>query len=211
MSPGRSRPRTTAPAAVSPPSAPRGRVRWVSPAAASTTQLRDVYPSDRAWSVPLRPQLLLQFLQQPLSPLRFDVLQAHPIDARCTPIRLYQGVGVRQHVVTMDLVVQRVRSEVGSFLARWYSASCSSRSLVGVVSVATISPPSLQWSHRRAGPRPSGGFHRFPRYHGPVRLLVRPVDLGLRLVPRLRSPSAPNEVSRVQLLPLTSCRPCYPG
>ncbi len=82
----------------------------------------------------------------------------------------------------------------------------------GVSSVATIPVPFPQESPLRVRVLPSRGFHRVPRYYDPVRLLNPPRRLDCRLVHRVcEGHSQRTEVSRVQRVPVITCRPCYPG
>ena len=71
-------------------------------------RLGDVHPPDRRRTVRPALQLLRQFAQPPLQPIRLDVLERLPVHARRSLIGLAAVVGEGQHVLAVHLVVQRV-------------------------------------------------------------------------------------------------------
>ena len=51
-----------------------------------------------------------QFGQPPLHPIRFDIRKVLTVCSRCTPIGAALGVGMRQDILTADLVVQGIEA-----------------------------------------------------------------------------------------------------
>jgi len=54
-----------------------------------------------------------QFTEPPLHPVRFDIRELLTVYTRCALIGAALGIGVRQNVVTADLVVQSVEAITG--------------------------------------------------------------------------------------------------
>ena len=69
------------------------------------------------WSVCLLPERKRQFGQPPLDPIRLDVRKVLAVNARCALVRAALGIGMRQNVVAVDLVVQGVEAIAGRCLS----------------------------------------------------------------------------------------------
>ena len=79
--------------------------------------LRYKHASDWLWSVSLLPERKRQFSQPPLDPVCLDIRKILAVDARRALIRAALGIGMRQDVVTADLVVQSVEAIAGLCLS----------------------------------------------------------------------------------------------
>jgi len=73
--------------------------------------LRDEHSSDRIRSVRLLPERKRQFAEPPFDAIRLDRLEVLTVHARRALVRAAQGIGMRQHVLAVDLVVQRIEAE----------------------------------------------------------------------------------------------------
>lgn len=73
-------------------------------------------PPDRLGAVSFRPQFFRQFAQPTRHAVLLDVLERLPIDA-CRPvISLTKPIGVSEHIGSIHLVVQRVKTIAGRSL-----------------------------------------------------------------------------------------------
>lgn len=75
--------------------------------------LRDKHSPDRIRSVALFSERKRQFVQPSLHPIRFDVGEILTVYTRCALVRAALGIGVRQNVITIYLVVQGVEAVAG--------------------------------------------------------------------------------------------------
>src|SRR5438309_3188169 len=66
--------------------------------------LRYEHASDRLRSVCLLPERKRQFSQPPLHPIRLDVRKVLTVHARCTLVGTALGIGMRQNILTADLM-----------------------------------------------------------------------------------------------------------
>src|SRR6516225_3763510 len=71
------------------------------------------HSSDRLWPVSLLPERKRQFSQPPLDPICLDIRKILAVDTRRALVRAALGIGMRQNVVTADLVVQSVEAIAG--------------------------------------------------------------------------------------------------
>ena len=71
-------------------------------------RLRNPHPSDCLGSIRLPVQFVRQFTKPAVFPIRFDVRKVLPVHARCALVGLAPIVGVPQHVLAIQLVVQKV-------------------------------------------------------------------------------------------------------
>jgi hypothetical protein len=79
-------------------------------------RLGDIDSLHRLRSIPLTPEVFRQFSKPSIHPIRFDVLEPLTIHSFRAAIRAARGIGVRQHVSSVHLVIQRVEPKAGSFL-----------------------------------------------------------------------------------------------
>ena len=75
--------------------------------------LRYGHASDRLRSVCLLPERKRQFGQPPLDPMRFDVRKVLTVYSRCALVGAALGIGMRQNILTADLVIQGVEAITG--------------------------------------------------------------------------------------------------
>ena len=69
-------------------------------------------------SVCLLPERKRQFGQPPLDPIHFDVRKVLTVYSRCTLVGSALGIGMRQNILTADLVVEGVEP-IASFRLRF--------------------------------------------------------------------------------------------
>ena len=74
--------------------------------------LGDKHTSDRFRSIALLSERKRQFTQPPLPPVRLDVRKVLVIHTRCALVGAALGIGMRQDVFPVNLVVQRVETKV---------------------------------------------------------------------------------------------------
>ena len=72
----------------------------------------------RLWSVCLLPERKRQFSQPPIDPIRLDVRKVLTVHSRCALVGAALGIGMRQNIVTADLVVEGVEA-IASFCLRF--------------------------------------------------------------------------------------------
>src|SRR5258708_14733445 len=75
--------------------------------------LWDKHSSDRLRPVTPMPERKRQFAEPLLYPIRLDLREVLPIDTRRALVRATLGVRMRQHILTIDLVVQSVEAVPG--------------------------------------------------------------------------------------------------
>ena len=75
--------------------------------------LRYIHSSDWLWPISLLPEGKRQFRQPSLDPIHLDVRKILTVDTRRTLIRAALGIGMRQNVVAVDLVVQGIEAIAG--------------------------------------------------------------------------------------------------
>ncbi len=80
--------------------------------------LRYEHSSDRVRSVSLLPERKRQFAKPPLHPIDLDVREVLTGHTRRALVGAALGIGVRQDVLTADLVVQGVKS-IADFCLRF--------------------------------------------------------------------------------------------
>jgi hypothetical protein len=74
---------------------------------------RDIHSSDRIRSVPLLPERKRQFTEPPLDPVLLDIRKVLAVYTRRPLVGAALGVGMRQDVLAVDLVVQGVEAVPG--------------------------------------------------------------------------------------------------
>ena len=72
-----------------------------------------MYTRDRVRSVSLLPERKRQFAQPSLDPIRLEGLEVLTIHARRALVGAALSIGVRQNVLTADLVVEGVKAVAG--------------------------------------------------------------------------------------------------
>ncbi len=75
--------------------------------------LRYVHSSDRRRSVSLLPERKRQFAKPSLHPIGLDVREVLAVHTGCALVRATLGIGMRQDILTADLVVQGVEAITG--------------------------------------------------------------------------------------------------
>ena len=122
---------------------------------------------------------------QPLGqPRRLDVVERHPVHARCSAVGSAQRVGVLKDVRPVHLVVELVEAEGGLLLRLEIELRRRFLILSGVARLTPISlRPSPAWQAcQKSGPFPPRWLRRLHRYYGPVRLPIDPRRPGRRCV-----------------------------
>jgi hypothetical protein len=69
------------------------------------------HSSDRVRSISPLSERKRQFTQPPLDPIRFDVRKVLFVHPRCTLVRATLGIGMRQDIFSVNLVVQGIKAE----------------------------------------------------------------------------------------------------
>jgi hypothetical protein len=75
--------------------------------------LRDKHSSNRIWSVLLLFERKRQFPEPPFNAIRLDVREVLAVYAGCALIRAALGIGMRQDIPAVNLVVQRLEAIAG--------------------------------------------------------------------------------------------------
>src|SRR6201998_1315067 len=75
--------------------------------------LRYIHSSDWLWPVSLLPERKRQFSQPSLDPVCLDLRKILAVDPRRALIRAALGIGMRQNILTADLVVQSLEAIIG--------------------------------------------------------------------------------------------------
>ena len=83
------------------------------PSGRSLPWLRDKHSPDRIRSVAFLFERKRQFVQPSLHPIRFDIGEILTIHPRCALVGAALGIGMRQNVFTINLVVQGVEAIAG--------------------------------------------------------------------------------------------------
>jgi hypothetical protein len=79
-------------------------------------RFRDVHASDRSRDVRSLAEVIRQFVQPPVHAVGLDVLERLAVESRRATVGTAAGVGPRQHVSSVQLVVQRIEPIVGRLL-----------------------------------------------------------------------------------------------
>src|SRR5215471_6600445 len=137
--------------------------------------LRYHYPSHRGWPIRLLNQVLPDAVQPFLEPVRFDLLETHPVNTWCAIVRAHQVIRVSQDVLAIDLVVEQVEAEVRLRLRLEIQLPLKVPDLIGCLQAHRQSPILLSvQSTPEVRALSSAGVTRPLRSYDPVRLPCRP-------------------------------------
>src|SRR5579875_3367229 len=185
------------------PIADRGNTERPLPA----PRLRDHHPEHRLRLVLLGAEFVPEFRQPLPPPLRFDLLEALPIDARRAFVGFRQFIGMGQNVFAVNLVVKEVEAIFRFVLRLAIQLPLKRPDLARCFQAHHQSPHlGLFESPPEVRALPSTGVTRLQRYFDPLRVPAGPLPL-----PRtLELASARTGVPPLAQITLPACRAHYP-